>query len=118
MKRKTARRVQDAQQILAEKIKEQAGGQLRGQYYADYDGDGSFELFAVTGAGPAGGADQIWFASAQEVTCLMDEAAGYAVFNEEDQGIYETGNGQKLFIADCGTKTYWNRYRAVILKYM
>ncbi len=110
-KKNSAPGVQDAQQILAEKIKEQAGGQLRGQYYADYDGDGSFELFAVTGAGPAGGADQIWFASAQEVTCLMDEAAGYAVFNEEDQGIYETGNGQKLFIADCGTmgSTYFSR---------
>lgn len=102
---------QDTREALESSIKAQTDDPLRSTYYADYDGDGSFELFAVTGEEPAGGTNQIWFASAQEVTCLIDHDQGYAAFNEEDEGICEVGSGQKLFVADCGTmgSTYFSK---------
>ncbi len=52
---------QDAQKLLAEKILAQSGGPLLQKYYADFDGDGESELFAVTGAAVSEGTSQIWY---------------------------------------------------------
>ncbi len=52
---------QDAQKLLAEKILAQSGGPLLQKYYADFDGEGESELFAVTGPAVSEGTSQIWY---------------------------------------------------------
>ncbi len=93
---------QDTQEILAEKIQSQTKEPMLKQFYEDYDGDGIHEMFAVTGAEPAQGPSQIWFASAgEDAVCLMDSEDDM-VFND-DGGICEIDSGRKLFLINCGT---------------
>lgn len=95
--------IRDAEAFLAKKIRFRTDQPLLKQYCADFDGDGSMELFAVTGAANEIGANEIWFASAQEVKCLMDDGERYLAFYEDEKGVYEVSGSQKLFLMNCGT---------------
>lgn len=89
--------------LLAEKIRVQAGAPLLKQCFADFDGDGTNEMFAVAGAYAAEGTSQIWYAGSQGVTCLMNDAEGYAALWQDEECIYTVNGSQKLFIVTCGT---------------
>lgn len=97
---------QDAETLLAEKIQECSGGPLLKKCFADFDGDGTGEMFAVTGvAGEAvtEGTSRIWYAGPEGVTCLMDDSEGYTALWQDEECIHTVNSSQKLFVVTCGT---------------
>ncbi len=92
--------------LLAEKIRECSGGPMLKTCFADFDGDGTGEMFAVTGtAGEAAteGTSRIWYAGPEGVTCLMDDGEGYTALWQDEECIYAVNDSQKLFVVTCGT---------------
>lgn len=94
---------QGAEALLAEKIQRRSSGPLLKKYFADFDGDGAGEMFALTGAMAAEGTNQIWYASPEDVTCLMDDDEGYAALWQDEDCIHTVNDSQKLFVVTCGT---------------
>ncbi len=95
----------ETEALLAGKIKERSGGLLLKKCYADFDGDGTGEMFAVTGAAGevAEGPSQIWYAGPEGVTCLMDDEEGYTAIWQDEECIHTVNGSQKLFVVACGT---------------
>lgn len=87
-----------AKDNLLSKIQSQTSNVITKEYYADFDGDGRKELFAITG--PKEGPNQIWYAGSGQVKCLMDD--GYAVYDIPKEKVCKVSRKQKLFIAECG----------------
>ncbi len=87
----------DREKTLISKIKAKTDMKIAKKYYADYDGDGYYELFVVTG--PEEGPNQIWFASQSQVKCLMDRE--WTVYSNS-QGICEVDENQKLILFELG----------------
>lgn len=94
---------QYAKEQLAEKILARSSGPLLKNWFADFDGDGEKEMFAVTGAWASEGTSQIWFASPEETTCLMDDGEGYSALWQDEECVYTVNSSQKLFLVTCGT---------------
>ena len=97
---------QGAEALLAEKIQERSSGPLLKKCFADYDGDGIGEMFAITGEigeTASEGTSQIWYASPDTVTCLMDDDEGYTVLWQDEECIHTVNGSQKLFVVTCGT---------------
>lgn len=94
---------QETEALLAGKIQERSGSPLIKKCFADFDGDGTGEMFAVTGDTAEYGINQIWYASPEEVTCLMDDSEGYTAFWQDEECIYTVNGSQKLFAVPCGT---------------
>lgn len=97
---------QNIEALLAEKIQERSSGPLLKKCFADYDGDGTGEMFAVTGeTGEMAfeGTNQIWYASPDYVTCLMDDDEGYTALWQDEECIHTVNGSQKLFAVTCGT---------------
>ena len=92
---------QGAEALLAEKIQQHSGDPLLKKYFADFDGDGTGEMFAVTEVA-ADGTSQIWYASLEDVTCLMDDGEGYEVLWQDQECIHTVNSSQKLFVVTCG----------------
>lgn len=86
---------------LMQKIQSKTGKPIKQTYFADYDGDGKKELFALVGNGSESGyAQEIWFSSSSQVKCLFCDLADAGV-GDRGQGICKVNGKQKLFIAEC-----------------
>lgn len=69
-------------------------------YYADYDGDGGKELFAITGK--KRDSNDIWFATDREIRRVASGKEEYSAYFPGEKGIYHVGGKQKLFIMEFG----------------
>lgn len=83
--------------FLLSKIKQQTDQAISKKYFADFDGDGEKELFAVTGG--KNGPNQIWFAGSQAVKRVYHK--GLAVYSWSE-GICTLNSGQKLLVMETG----------------
>lgn len=88
----------DEEMLLAEKIQERSGSPLLKKYFADFDGNGTYEMFAVTGEVTAEETVQIWYASLKEVTCLTDDDEGYMALWQDQECVHTVNDSQKLFV--------------------
>ena len=91
-------RTGDSQEALMQKISALTDRKIAENFYADYDGDGKNELFAVTGEVGELDDNEIWFASESETKNILSSGA-LSVYEIETPKV---GNKQTLFIAECG----------------
>ena len=90
-----------AQDTLREKITGESGYSIVKDYYADYDGDGNKELFAVVRDDGEGNGQQLWFANDEKTECLYNE--GNSLYcNTEVERICRVSDDQQIFIMEMG----------------
>lgn len=89
----------ETKSILLKKIKSKTNIQITRTYYADYDGNGTNEMFAI--AGKTGYTDlskkQIWFASTKQVKCLKTINA--FIYSAKQ---VKVNSNQRMFISEIG----------------
>lgn len=84
---------------LRDKIQNEISDKIEVECYDDFDGDGTKELFAVTGPGKDCENNQIWFANDSYVKCVYDNER--AVYRETVK-VCKVSARQKLFICETG----------------
>lgn len=83
---------------LVKEVRAKAKKPILKTYYADYDGDGSRELFAITGKKESENA--VWYAGNKGVRKVVKEEI--SAYYPGKKGIYDVGGKQKLFIMEFG----------------
>ncbi|MCR4946296.1 MAG: hypothetical protein K5929_05060 [Lachnospiraceae bacterium] len=86
---------------LRSKIKGASGYDIVKDYYADFDGDGAEEMFAVVENDDMGGGEQLWFANDSMSKCLYDDGNSLYCFTEEER-ICRVSEDQQIFIMEMG----------------
>ena len=88
-------------ETLRDSITKESGKEIMAEYYADYDGDGIEEMFAVVGNDDMGGGQYIWFASDNMTKCVYDDGDSL-YFDTQNERICTVSDSQKLFIMEHG----------------
>jgi len=86
---------------LRSNIEKESKEKIMADYYADYDGDGTEEMFAVVGDDDMGGGKYIWFADENTTKCVFDDGDSL-YFDTESERICKVSDTQKLFIMERG----------------
>jgi hypothetical protein len=82
-------------------IEKESKNTIMAEYYADYDGDGTEEMFAVVGDDDMGGGMYIWFANDTMTKCVFDDGDSL-YFETQNERVCEVSDSQKLFIMEHG----------------
>ena len=82
-------------------IEKESKNTIMAEYYADYDGDGTEEMFAVVGDDDMGGGMYIWFANDTMTKCVFDDGDSL-YFDTQSERVCEVSDTQKLFIMEHG----------------
>ena len=85
---------------LLNKIQKTVGSSVLRSWYADFDGNGSKEVFAVMGYGET--ENSLWFASDKEVKILPAGGFWYYADYHNPAGICKVSEKQKLFVMESG----------------
>lgn len=93
----------DSKSVLLKKIKKKTDLSIARTFYADFDGDGKKEMFAVTE-----GWNHVWFASTSQVKCCLENTYLWA----DSARIVTVSSKQKLFIAEnyLGGPLTWSQW--------
>ena len=88
-------------ETLRGNIEKESKNTIMAEYYADYDGDGTEEMFAVVGDDDMGGGMYIWFANDSMTKCVFDDGDSL-YFDTQSERVCEVSDTQKLFIMERG----------------